>query len=150
MWHRGVERERKHSITPGDARTFANPTCGASARLVNLYSSFVCDFVLFCFVAFVSNCLLPTIYRRSRGVRYGGAYSCFYYFHFYYYFYFWAANPSRCFSLIAVSVSFYLSFFFLFNCCPPFPPPSFLVRCMAHYTPCPCPCLPIWVVSSHI
>ena len=31
--------ERKHSITPGDAQTFANPTCGASARLVDLYSS---------------------------------------------------------------------------------------------------------------
>ena len=32
MWHRGSRGERKHSITPGDMRTFANPTCGASAR----------------------------------------------------------------------------------------------------------------------
>ena len=57
MWHRGVERERKHSITPGDARSFANPTCGASARLVNLYSSYVCVqfYFMFCLVAVVSN-----------------------------------------------------------------------------------------------
>ena len=149
MWHPGVERERKHSITPGDARTFANPTCGASARLVNLYCSYVCN--LLCFALLL---LFLTVfflrYTVRRGVRYGAC-SCFYYFHFYFYFYFWAAyNPSRCFSLTAVSVSVYLSFFFLFNCCPSFPPPSFLVRCMAHYTPCPCPCLPIWVVWSHI
>ena len=37
-----------YSITPGDARIFANPTCGASARLVDLYSSYLCDLVLFC------------------------------------------------------------------------------------------------------
>ena len=57
MWHRGVERERKHSITPGDARTFANPTCGASARLVNLYSSYLCVqfYFMICLVAVVSN-----------------------------------------------------------------------------------------------
>ena len=54
MWHRGVERRAEHSITPGDARTFANPTCGTSARLMNLYSSYVCDFVWFCRVAVVS------------------------------------------------------------------------------------------------
>ena len=52
-WHRGVERERKHSIAPRDARTFVNPTCSASARLVKLYSNYVCDFVLFCLVAVV-------------------------------------------------------------------------------------------------
>ena len=83
----GSIEERKHSITPGDARTFANPMCGASARLVTLYSSKVCDFVLFCLVAVVFICFLPAIYRR--GVRYGAS-SCFY---------FWAANPSRCLSL---------------------------------------------------
>ena len=76
MWHRGSRGERTHSIAPGDARTFANPMCGASARLVNLYSSYVCDFVLFFIVAVVSMRLLPAIYRR--GVRYG-AYSCFYF-----------------------------------------------------------------------
>ena len=48
MWHRGSRGERKHSIRPADAWTFANPTCGASARLVDLYSSYVCDFC-FCF-----------------------------------------------------------------------------------------------------
>ena len=37
----GSRGERKHSIASGDARTFANPTCGASARLVNLFSSYV-------------------------------------------------------------------------------------------------------------
>ena len=36
MWHRGSRGERKHSITPGDAKTFDNPECGASARLVSL------------------------------------------------------------------------------------------------------------------
>ena len=36
----------QHSIAPGDARTFVNSTCSASARLVKLYSSYVCDFVL--------------------------------------------------------------------------------------------------------
>ena len=35
----------KHSITLGEARTFAYPTCCASARLVNLHSSYVCGFV---------------------------------------------------------------------------------------------------------
>ena len=52
----GSRGERKHSITSGDARTFAHPTCGASARLVDLYRSYVCDFVLFCLAAVV--CLL--------------------------------------------------------------------------------------------
>ena len=69
MWHRGVKKGVDHSIAPGGAWTFANPTCGASARLVNLYSSYVCDFVLFCLVSVVSMCFLPAMYRR--GVRYG-------------------------------------------------------------------------------
>ena len=30
----GSRGERKHSTAPGDARTFVNPTCSASARLV--------------------------------------------------------------------------------------------------------------------
>ena len=68
--------ERKHSITPGDARTFANPTCGASARLVSFFSSYVCDFVLVYLVAVVSIYFLPAIYRR--GVRYEAC-SCFYF-----------------------------------------------------------------------
>ena len=37
------------------------PTCSASARLVKLYSNYVCDFVLFCLVAVVSRCFLPVI-----------------------------------------------------------------------------------------
>ena len=46
MWHRGFERRAEAlSIAPGDARIFANPTCSASARLVNLYINYVCDFV---------------------------------------------------------------------------------------------------------
>ena len=72
----GSRGERKHSIAPSDARTFVNPTCGASARLVNLHSNYVCDFVLFYFVAVVSMCFLPAIYRRR--VRYGAC-SCFYF-----------------------------------------------------------------------
>ena len=71
----GSRGERKHSTAPGDARTFVNPTCNASARLVKLYSNYVCDFcfVLFCSVFFASLLLflgvfLPVIYRR--GVRY--------------------------------------------------------------------------------
>ena len=46
-WACGTREERNHSITPGNARTPANPTCGASARLVYLYSSYVCGSVLF-------------------------------------------------------------------------------------------------------
>ena len=92
----------RHSIEPGDARTFANPTCSASARLGNFYSTHVCDFVLLCLVAVVFMRFLPAIYRR--GVRYRAC-SCFYFIsHF---FYFSAAEPSRCFSLC-------LFFFFLF------------------------------------
>ena len=64
----GSRGERKYSTAPGDARTFVNPTCSASARLVKLYSNYVCDFVSFCLVAVVSRCFLPVIYRR--GVRY--------------------------------------------------------------------------------
>ena len=67
-WDGGSRGERKHSIAPGDARTFVNPTCSASARLVKLYTNYECDFVLFCLVAVVSRCFLPMIYRR--GVRY--------------------------------------------------------------------------------
>ena len=108
MRHREVERERKHSITPGDARTSANPTCGASARLVNLYSNYVCDFVLFCLVAVVSICLL--FLRYTVGPESGMGPDPV--LHFYFYFYFWAAyNPSRCFSLTAVSVSVYIILF---------------------------------------
>ena len=55
----GSRGERKHSTAPGDARTFVNPTCNASARLVKLYSNYVCDFVLFCLVAVVSKCFSP-------------------------------------------------------------------------------------------
>ena len=66
--------ERKHSIAPGDARTFANPTCGASARLVILYSSYVCAFISFCLVGVVYMCFLPAIYHR--GVQYGPCF-CF-------------------------------------------------------------------------
>ena len=59
----GSRGEREHSMTPGDARTFANPTCGASASLVDLCSSYVCDFFAFlscccCFYLF-SSCDIP-------------------------------------------------------------------------------------------
>ena len=54
MWHRAVEWGAEHSITPGVVRTFANSTCGVSARLMNLYSSYVCYSVLFCLFAVVS------------------------------------------------------------------------------------------------
>ena len=47
IWHQGSRGERMHSITPDKAQTFANPTCGASARLGDLYSSYTCDIVLF-------------------------------------------------------------------------------------------------------
>ena len=72
-WHRGVERGAKHSTAPGDARTFVNPTCNSSARLVKSYSKYVCDFCflfLFCFASLLLflGVFLPVIYRR--GVRY--------------------------------------------------------------------------------
>ena len=57
----GSRRERNHSITPGDARTSANRTCGVSARLVDLYSSYMCDFFLFRLFDAVSICFLPAI-----------------------------------------------------------------------------------------
>ena len=56
---RGSRGEPKHSTVPGDARTFVNPTCSASARLVKLYSNYVCDFVLLCLIAVVSRCFSP-------------------------------------------------------------------------------------------
>ena len=80
----GSRGERKHSIAPGDTRNFVNPTSSASARLVKLYSNYVCDFVLFCLVAVVSRCFLPVIYRR--GVR---CMACSFFF-----FFFLAANLS--------------------------------------------------------
>ena len=46
----GSKGERKHSTAPGDAWTFANPTCSASVRLVKLYSNYVCA-ILFCFAS---------------------------------------------------------------------------------------------------
>ena len=47
---RGSRGERKNSIMPGDARTFVNPTCGASARLVDLYSNYVVRYFCFAFL----------------------------------------------------------------------------------------------------
>ena len=68
MWACGTgesREERKPSITPGDVRTFPYPTCGASARLVDLYSStYVCEFDLFCLSVTVSIRFLPAIYNR--------------------------------------------------------------------------------------
>ena len=55
--------ETRLNAIHGDARTFVNPTCNSSARLVKLYSKYVCDFcfcfVLFCLVAVVSRCFSP-------------------------------------------------------------------------------------------
>ena len=50
MSHRGIQKGRKNSITPGKARNSASATCGTSARLVSLHSSHVCDFVCFVFL----------------------------------------------------------------------------------------------------
>ena len=69
----GSRGERKHSIAPREAWTFVNPTYSVSARLVKLYSNYMCDFVLFCLVAVVSRRFLPVIY--CRGVRFGAC-SC--------------------------------------------------------------------------
>ena len=45
--------------------------CGASSRLVELYSSYVCDFVLFCSVALLSVCFLPARYTIDEsGIGY--------------------------------------------------------------------------------
>ena len=127
MWHRGSRGERKHSITPGDARTFANNpnlTCGASARLVNLYSSYVCDFVLFCPVALiVSICLLPAIEVN----RYGSC-SCFIFGQLTPHDASCVCIPYYFISLIVVSFS---------SIC------VFISVCCIRY---PYPCLPAWVV----
>ena len=41
IWYVGSRGERKHSMTPREAWISVNPTCGASASLVNLYSSYI-------------------------------------------------------------------------------------------------------------
>ena len=73
MWHRGVERGAEALDSAWRRADLHQSTCSASARLVNLYSNYVCDFVLFCLVAVVFMCFPPAIYRR--GVY--GACSCF-------------------------------------------------------------------------
>ena len=59
-------------ITPGEARTSANPTCSASARLVDLHSSYVCDFVWFAFLL-----LLLIVFSCNIGESGMGSSSCF-------------------------------------------------------------------------
>ena len=49
-------------MKPSDARNFANPTCGASVRLVNLYSRNECDLAWFTYLLLFL--LLPAIYDR--------------------------------------------------------------------------------------
>ena len=100
----GSRGERKHSTAPGDARTFVNPTCNSSARLVKSYSKYVCDFcflflffVLFCFASLLLflGVFLPVIYRR--GVRYSRCPSL------------WLL-PLSLFDLIAIPLSLLLHF----------------------------------------
>ena len=43
-WHRGIERGAEALDSAWRRVTFVNPTCSASARLVKLYSNYVCDF----------------------------------------------------------------------------------------------------------
>ena len=43
-WHRGVERGAEALDSAWRRADLCNPTCSASARLVKLYSSYVCDF----------------------------------------------------------------------------------------------------------
>ena len=91
MWACGTEGERKHSITPGNARTFANPTCGRRRReaininmnsgfvqyyyyyyyLINtIISSYVCDFVLFCFALLLLFLLIFVFFPRYTRLYY--------------------------------------------------------------------------------
>ena len=77
MWHRGVERGAKtldSAWRRTDLRQSNVQRQRASARLVNLYSSSMRDFVLLCLVAVVCMCFLPAVYHR--GVRHGAC-SCF-------------------------------------------------------------------------
>ena len=112
--------ERKHSTAPGDTRTFVNPTCNSSARLVKLYSKYVCDFcfcfVLFCFASLLLllGVFLPMIYRR--GVRYSRCPSL------------WLL-PLSLLDLIAIPLSLLLHFI----------PLSLSLLC-----------LPIWTVLHHL
>ena len=77
----GSRSERQPLITPGDARTSANPTYSANARLVDLHSSYVCDFVWFAFLLL----LLIVFFLQYRRVRYGvQLVFCFY---------FWQLDP---------------------------------------------------------
>ena len=84
-------------------RTFVNPTCNSSARLVKLYSKYVCDFcfcfVLLCFASLMFlGVFLPVIYRR--GVRYSRCPSL------------WLL-PLSLFDLIAIPLSLLLHFILL-------------------------------------
>ena len=109
--------------------------CSASARLANLYSNYVCDFVLFCLVAVVSMCFLPAIYRR--GVRYGAC-SCFLFCSLFFVFRQLTSRdappcvclPLSVFDFIAVPLSLLLRFLYF----------------AVWRTCCSCPCLPVWVV----
>ena len=121
MWHRGAEKGAEALDSAWRRADFANPTCSTSARLGNLYSNYVCDFVLLCLVAVVYICFLSAIY--PRGVQYGVC-SCFY---FIFHFIFWQLTPRDVPPCVCLPLPL-----FDFIVVPPFPPPSFLFRCVAH------------------
>ena len=87
-WHRGVARGTEALESTWRRADLRQSNAQRQREVSDLYSIYVCDFVLFCLVAVVSRCFLPVIY--CRGVRYGAC-SCFI---FIFHFYFSVANPS--------------------------------------------------------
>ena len=120
MWHRGVERGAEALDSAWRRADLRQSNVQRQREVSEFYSNYVCDFVLFCLVAVVSMCFLPAIYRR--GARYGAC-SCFY---LIFHFYFRQLTPRGA----PLYVYLPLSLFDLIAA--PFPPPSFLFRCVVH------------------
>ena len=110
MWHRGIER---------GAEALDNAWRRADLRQSNVWRqhevSDECDFVLFCLVAVVSICFLPAIYHGEAGM--GPAPVSI----------FGQLTPRDASLCVCLPHSFSR-----FDCCPLFPSPSFLFRCVAH------------------
>ena len=109
-----------HSIAPDDARTFANPTCSASARLVN-FPVITCA-ILFCFaLLLLFLCVFSLRYTVGEPGMGPAPVSTLFFI-----LYFLQLTPRGA----PLCVYLPLSLFDLIAA--PFPPPSFLFRCVVH------------------
>ena len=53
---------------PGDARASVKPTCGTSAKVVDLYISYMCGFLFLFFFGIYLFLFFPSIYDRCMYV----------------------------------------------------------------------------------